>query len=840
MLSKEVREKGGNMSIRKFMVAAIVVLYGLVLISHPTSTGTVFSRIAEAAEIYTSSNLCNVGTVANPREDDGKGRIATSDSSEGFTAGVQEGCVCPALEQYIITGYANGGVTEFIKEENIPDGLTRGTIHCDTWGSVCSRHYSCPVLYPVHCQDEQPRRFTNADGDCCIFIWGTWRRQWSSGLAYYDENFNQIAGPSASGAHSWTKVDYVVCPTFSIDIDIAGTVSEEDDVVCVGGSLAAKACLSGPSEATQDVTFSVDPSAHASVSPTSITMTVGTEYDLTLTGLAASSTPNDTLLVAEIGSKKLLEEDFTVVRVDSIAPQEQTVLLNTETEFQIATTPPDDFYSFVSITVSGTTLISYDTATGKVMTRFEQPSASETDYKTVTATCGTTSAVARTIVQDPYKPPEGKFKTVNPSTIYVKGGKYYSQESGSSGLKAISLVDIDRDPAGNEVKDTFDGSEAIHWTGANSYFSPPFGKYVTWDALGLDIEFSDIIMSIDDDGNPVDDGGYKQAASIKVYIVPVAEVGAVEAVDFNDSTRRSTSCLQMVKTGVLQSRKASVTAIKVDASIPWGPGEPTWSGDGKQATAGVDSFTWTGRTDANISASAGSTTSSVKVDLVYADPETTDITKPLKLWQKRLEKIVDALKLDKEYWELKPEVTASWKTEWVDAYQSPLVARKHQYAINGNIALSFEGPTPYTLKMPGKFKKYCKGGLFVVGSASAGFKVIEVTYDPSQSSPWNVGGAFVVGGNVGLSLQVKALIPGVDPSGIKASGTGTVGVEGEGGVDKKGVYGQITLGKVDVSVSGEVLWKGEPLFSVSETWHVFEGWSIPEEPKYFIEWDIEE
>jgi hypothetical protein len=103
-----------------------------------------------------------------------------------------------------------------------------------------------------------------------------------------------------------------------VDIDIAETVAEDDDVVCVDGTQNATVCLSGPSGEQREVTFSVEPVYRAGVSPASLTMTVGTDYTLVITGLEASLSADDTRLVAKIENEEVGEEDFSVAEVAGV------------------------------------------------------------------------------------------------------------------------------------------------------------------------------------------------------------------------------------------------------------------------------------------------------------------------------------------------------------------------------------------------------------------------------------------------------------------------------------------------------------------------------------------
>jgi len=119
------------------------------------------------------------------------------------------------LVGFIIQGRAGGPAgsgreTEFIRRGNCPSDAQRRTVHCNTWGSVRSRHRSCPRIYPVYGEGETPRHFTDTDGNIWIPIWGTWRLKSGSGVAYYDHNGNRISGPAYRYPHYWTEIDYCI------------------------------------------------------------------------------------------------------------------------------------------------------------------------------------------------------------------------------------------------------------------------------------------------------------------------------------------------------------------------------------------------------------------------------------------------------------------------------------------------------------------------------------------------------------------------------------------------------------------------------------------------------
>ncbi len=101
-----------------------------------------------------------------------------------------------------------------------------------------------------------------------------------------------------------------------VELDIADTADEGDDFVCVNCDVNVKGRLIGPTGASATVTFSVNPSAKATVEPASLEIIVGTDYDLTLTGLQASDAVNDTDLIAKIGTCECAAENFTVLKME--------------------------------------------------------------------------------------------------------------------------------------------------------------------------------------------------------------------------------------------------------------------------------------------------------------------------------------------------------------------------------------------------------------------------------------------------------------------------------------------------------------------------------------------
>ena len=101
-----------------------------------------------------------------------------------------------------------------------------------------------------------------------------------------------------------------------VEIDIAETAAEEDDFVPVGDTQPTKARLLGPEDFSITVTFDIDPADRATILPTSATMKVGTDVDLSITGTQASSSKNDTEVVATVDTLQCGKEDFTVYDIE--------------------------------------------------------------------------------------------------------------------------------------------------------------------------------------------------------------------------------------------------------------------------------------------------------------------------------------------------------------------------------------------------------------------------------------------------------------------------------------------------------------------------------------------
>ena len=159
--------------------------------------------------------------------------VQQMEKADDIYGGECKSCSCPPmaevnlpiptyLEEYILRGIAGGPSgskrgTEFIRSEDCPSGASRERVHCSTGGSVCGRHYSCPCLYTVYCESEQPRHFTDTDGKIWIPIWGTWRLKHGAGTSCYDHNGNRISGPAYDRPHSWTEVDYCIVESVIAD-----------------------------------------------------------------------------------------------------------------------------------------------------------------------------------------------------------------------------------------------------------------------------------------------------------------------------------------------------------------------------------------------------------------------------------------------------------------------------------------------------------------------------------------------------------------------------------------------------------------------------------------------
>ena len=101
-----------------------------------------------------------------------------------------------------------------------------------------------------------------------------------------------------------------------VEIDISETVKERDDFIPVGDAQPTKARLLGPPGFSKSITFTIDPASKATVSPSTVTMTVGTDVNLSITGVATSSEKNDTKITATIDNVQLGEEDCTVYDIE--------------------------------------------------------------------------------------------------------------------------------------------------------------------------------------------------------------------------------------------------------------------------------------------------------------------------------------------------------------------------------------------------------------------------------------------------------------------------------------------------------------------------------------------
>lgn len=99
----------------------------------------------------------------------------------------------------------------------------------------------------------------------------------------------------------------------------------------------------------------------------------------------------------EVEIEKECEKCRKEVLVASISPRKQVVPIDTETEFKI-TTNPSDKYDQVKVIVNGAKVLNIDKSTGKIKVKFDSVSANDTDFKTVEAKIGTSSAVSKTAV----------------------------------------------------------------------------------------------------------------------------------------------------------------------------------------------------------------------------------------------------------------------------------------------------------------------------------------------------------------------------------------------------------------------------------------------------------
>lgn len=137
-----------------------------------------------------------------------------------------------------------------------------------------------------------------------------------------------------------------------------------------------------------------------------------------------------------------------------------------------------------------------------------------------------------------YDPPRGAFRFRPPSNVVVQGAagsaRQYCLPYGKADISVIStsLIDLDLDAAGNVVQDHFTMANPVKWTCFAGQVRPEFGdssvRY-TWQAPGPQFEEDRIVLNLNDDGSPAEDGGHQPAGSQRVYIVRLVSAEIVNA-----------------------------------------------------------------------------------------------------------------------------------------------------------------------------------------------------------------------------------------------------------------------------------------------------------------------
>jgi hypothetical protein len=435
-----------------------------------------------------------------------------------------------------------------------------------------------------------------------------------------------------------------------------------------------------------------------------------------------------------------------------------------------------------------------------------------------------------------FTPPRGKIAVIQPSPIYTEKKKDYCPAEGISGLMAIRLLDKDKDVSGGVADDTFAKADAIQWSGKNSVFKPLFGQETVWTGPKAAAGTADIILLLDDDGHPAEDGGAIQVDSRKIYITakPVyAAVSAVLAVDADNLNRKSATLLRMVQSTPVSSRKATLSAIRDDTTLPWRSGEPTWSGDKGQATDGLDSFPWQGRIDAEIGAVAGGRSASVQIDLL--DKQLREVNLSKEKFSKLMgvaNYLAAALGINKKF----ADATIGGGVQWwnVDENASPEIDTSYKLFGEAKVKLGGDFWIPgYSLNW-----KYVKAGLYFKIEGALGVDNISIERDgTTEPDTWKVPtGSLAVGVTGGVGAKIVVLedskVFNVDVGGeatISVSGAATITTD-----PKPGLTGQIELGTIEIDTWVEVTYKD---WSAGfHPWKMtIDGYKIPKEPGYIVD-----
>ncbi len=232
----------------------------------------------------------------------------------------------------------------------------------------------------------------------------------------------------------------------------------------------------------------------------------------------------------------------------------------------------------------------------------------------------------------------------------------------------------------------------------------------------------------------------------------------LEVVDSNSSTRKSTSCLHMVRTnGVTRSASITATINGTPAS-----GYPTWSGTGISGTAGSMSASFSGQGDSTVACTAEnndgcSANSSLQIKIIPS----TETSFSFGIDTSKMVSLLDLLNSKVSFgpnarFTASSSITPSIKRWEVDKPDSP----DYTYSYGGSLAL--------TGKLTGRVSHPTFSGEF----------------PPSwvPGDPWALWEVFAeanvnAGGNVSLAYNND-----VKPANLSFSGSGSAGVGVKAGV----------------------------------------------------------
>lgn len=237
-----------------------------------------------------------------------------------------------------------------------------------------------------------------------------------------------------------------------------------------------------------------------------------------------------------------------------------------------------------------------------------------------------------------------------------------------------------------------------------------------------------------------------------------AEVEAVRLTDAGDPSRVSEELLQMAHINFIVERVIA-EAIKSDPNIDWGKDQPVWTGlIDKKGGDRQDIATQNGGI---VTARAGKSKASARVDLVKGAEETLDVSeRDYRKFVEPVKTISAYLGVDRRKIVFDIKGQAKWKK--VNQQNNNLCATSAELSMGGTVSLvTPKIPVPLPIpRIPPPVSNFVNYNVYVEAAVVGGITGIRVTkdatYNPPSITPY---GGFSLGGTATIGIDVTAKDP---------------------------------------------------------------------------------